>query len=416
MEVKKQQLLVLLFSMFIFTLGFGIIIPVMPYYSKNLGATAFDLGLLMASYSLMQFLFAPSWGKLSDRIGRKPVLALGLLGFGVSFVIFGVSDSLWMLLAARIFGGMMSAGIYPSSLAIIADVTGPKDRGKAMGWMGAASGLGMIFGPAISGVISVWGLSAPFFAAGGLAILTMAISYAILPESGKKMSSENMNKKISLVSPLKTAVGIFFILTLTISLVMACFQGTIAYFSMDRFNLSDDVSYIPLMNGPDQGVNVSGPAVMAIICTVMGIFGVICQGFLVNKAIDRLGEEKTVMIGFIISTISLVMTVTTFGLISLLAYSSLFSIGSGLVMPCLNSIISGRTDQNRQGAIMGVLGSYNSLGRIIGPPVGGFIYDINMILPYILSAVISAMGAAAVVRSIKKDGREKTTIQPEIRI
>ena len=138
-QVKGRQVTVLLLSMFIFTLGFGIIVPVMGYYSKSMGAGALELGLLMASMSAMQFLFAPLWGRISDRIGRKPVLLAGLLGVALTFVAVGISTQLWMVFVALVLGGVLSAGIWPAVLAYIADITTHDERGTLMGYAGACS-------------------------------------------------------------------------------------------------------------------------------------------------------------------------------------------------------------------------------------------------------------------------------------
>jgi len=162
MKGKTRQIAVLVFGMFFLTLGFSIIMPILPYYTQKMGASALDLGLLMASYSVMQFIVTPFWGEMSDRVGRKPIFLIGLFGYGVSFIVYGFATQLWMLFAARMLGGALAGGMYPASLAYIADVTEHSERGQVMGLLGAASGLGMIFGPSISGILSVWGLTVPF--------------------------------------------------------------------------------------------------------------------------------------------------------------------------------------------------------------------------------------------------------------
>ena len=183
MHVKGRQMTVLMMSMFIFTLGFGIIIPVIGYYTKSMGAGALELGLLMASMSAMQFLFAPLWGRVSDRIGRKPVLLAGLLGFALTFIMVGVSTQLWMLFVALIIGGILTASIWPAVLAYIADITTHEERGSLMGYAGAASGLGIIAGPAISSVLTTWGMTVPFFTSAALGLVTAIAGFMFLPES-----------------------------------------------------------------------------------------------------------------------------------------------------------------------------------------------------------------------------------------
>src|SRR5690625_2395126 len=149
--------------MFFVMVGFGIIIPVLPFYAEELGASPAELGLLMAVYSLMQLLFAPMWGRISDRIGRKPVIMIGILGLSLSFFLMALSTELWMLFAARIIGGFLSSANMPTVMAYVADITSEEDRGKGMGIVGAATGLGFIFGPAVGGMFSIFSIDAPFY-------------------------------------------------------------------------------------------------------------------------------------------------------------------------------------------------------------------------------------------------------------
>ena len=183
MEIRSKQMAVLMLSMFIFTLGFGITVPIMPFFAKSLGGTVVDVGILMAAFSAAELLLAPVWGKASDRIGRKPVIVIGLLGFGIAFACTGLSGSLWMLYASQIFAGALAAGIYPAVMASIADQTEPGQRGRYMGLLGAASGMGVIIGPVSASLIALLGLNVPYFAAAALGLITMAISLAWLPET-----------------------------------------------------------------------------------------------------------------------------------------------------------------------------------------------------------------------------------------
>lgn len=418
MDHKRKQLVILMTAVFVYMIGFGIIMPVTPFYSKSLGATAFDLGLLMASYSVMQFLFAPLWGRLSDRFGRKPIIVTGLIGLGVSFIFFGLSTSLWMLFASRILGGILSSGIFPSSLAYIADVTSKKERGQAMGLLGAASGLGIIFGPAASGFIAFLGLSVPFYAAGFLSIATACFAIALLPESLKQRSDKMEIPTItsaaktfigSLISPLRSPIGTFFVITMCITFAIAGFEGTFTYYTMDRYGVTDQVSPMPVLGST---INMTGPMVTAMVFVIMGILGVICQGFLVNRAIDRFTEEITIVIGLLFSGLGLILVIFSSELASLLIATGIYSIGSGLVNPSLNTLISKRTPPDRQGAVMGVLGSYNSLGRIAGPPFGGILYTFSIFLPNAFSGSVIALGSIWVYLTAKATKKEIVTPIP----
>lgn len=433
--IKSRQVLLLAVGMFIFTLGFGIIVPVMPYYAKNLGATAFDLGLLMATFSIMQFIFAPAWGVISDRVGRKPIMMIGLLGFGLSFTLTGLSSQpimlsiseligrytgltphIGVLFCSELIGGTLSAGIWPAILAYIADITKPEERGSLMGLMGAASGLGIIFGPAISGFIAVWGLTLPYFAGAALAYVTAIMSYAMLRESRIKGTETKAEKKVPMMHALRTTFGIIFLLSLFISFAGAFIDGTFAYFVMDRFGLTDLPSKMPFLNGT---IVTTGPGVMGIVFTAMGIIGVLCQGLLVGKCMALFGEERTIMGGLVICGAGILLLLAAGGLLTLIFFICLIGIGSGLVFPSLNTLVSMKTDPESQGAMLGALGSFSSFGRAIGPPVGSFLYMINTALPYVASAIVSVLSAMILYvkgRSDRQADKINITIEPPIKV
>ncbi|HEY3273291.1 MAG TPA: MFS transporter [Methanocella sp.] len=392
MTARSRQLAVLVGGNFFLTLGFSIIMPILPYYSNSMGASALDLGLLMAIYSVMQFLVTPFWGHMSDRVGRKPIFLIGLFGYGFSFLIYGVATQLWMLFAARALGGLIAGGIYPASLAYIADVTEPQERGRIMGLLGAASGVGMIFGPSVAGILAAWGLTVPFFATAVAAIAFGIAGYFLLKES-HAVSVHRLQAKIRIVDPLQTPLGVMFLLTMLVTFLISGFQGIFAYYMLGRFGMIETPSPMPLLNG---SITVTGPTVMAILFTVMGIAGVLCQGVLVGRFITFFGERKTILIGMIVSSASFFLLLLAPELISLMFFASTLSVGTGLATPCINGLVSGKTAEERQGAVMGVLGSYSSLGRIAGPPAGGLAYDINIYLPYLLSGILSAAGAIAI--------------------
>jgi multidrug resistance protein len=176
-QVGRRGLAVLFLAVFIAMMGFGVVLPVLQFYAREVGATPFQIGLLATSYAVMQFLFAPVWGAVSDRIGRKPIFVLGLLGYAVSFVIFGLSHQVWELFLARILGGILSAATLPTAMAYVADTTSEEHRGGAMGMMGAAMGLGFTIGPGIGGILGQRHLALPFFVGAGLALLTLLLSW-----------------------------------------------------------------------------------------------------------------------------------------------------------------------------------------------------------------------------------------------
>lgn len=399
-------MLVLLASMFIFTLGFGIVVPILGYFVKDMGASAIDLGILLALLSAMELIFAPVWGKISDHIGRKLVMMIGLLGFGASFVSLGFSTQLWMLYVVEIFGGMLTAGIWPAALAYIADITTHEERGHLIGLMGAASGSGYVVGPMISSILSIWGMSAPFFGSAALSFATLVFMMLWLPDSripGAHQTAEAHVKppeKLRVSAAFGSPLGVLFFFTLFISFAIACIDGTMAYFIMDRFGLTSMPSSMPVLSG---SMVLTGPQVMGIVFTALGIIGAVCQALLVGKAMRRFGEEKTIVIGLVSLAAGMVLLPLCSGLVTLVMFTGLIMAGASLINPCINTLASKRADPDHQGAAMGLIGSFNSAGRVLGPVAGGFAYVISMSLPYLSSAAIALLGAAVLSLRSKKN-------------
>src|SRR4051812_42520641 len=206
--------------MFLVMAGFGIIIPVLPFYAEDIGASPTQLGFLMAIYSLTQLLFAPMWGRVSDRIGRKPVIMIGILGLAISFFLTGISTELWMLFVARILGGILSSANMPTAMAYVADITTPENRSKGMGIIGAATGLGFVFGPAIGGIFSKISLNMPFYLASGSSFITLVLVFILLKES-KQNGSETVQKRPAFWKALNGPTSILFFVQFLISLSLS---------------------------------------------------------------------------------------------------------------------------------------------------------------------------------------------------
>jgi MFS family permease len=425
MEIKARQSFVLICAIFIFTLGFGIVIPVIPFYAKNAGADAFVLGLLLAVFSFLQFFCGPFWGTISDHIGRKPVVIIGLLGFTIAFIMLGLSDNLLWVFMAEIIGGALSAGIQPAAMAFIADISKPEERGGLMGAMGAASGVGLISGPFLSSILSPLGLSVPFYVAAGMSFLTLLGVNIMIQESVSKDRRLTVNDLLlpvfivkmiagtfrQMVTALKTSVGIYLVATLVISFAIAGFEGTFAYYIMDIFNLTSQAAPVRVFG---LSLSLTGPLVTGIVFALLGVVMVICQGLLVGRLMNRFGEELVIIAGLIIAGAGLILMLLP-GNISFIPGDiglvvgciCVVGVGSGLVFPGLNTIISRRTSEKNQGVMMGIMSSYGNFGRILGPPIAGYTYVINIAVPYILSAAIliaTSVGIfSAMLGSQKKD-------------
>lgn len=372
--LKSRQLLILFIGLFIIMVGFGIIIPILPYFAESMGATSLHLGLLMASYSLMQFIFTPVWGRYSDRVGRRPVLLLGLLGFGLTFLMFAMVGRLWMLFAARILGGILTSATLPTAMAYIGDSTSERDRGGGMGLMGAAMGLGMIFGPALGGYLGVLSFRAPFLVAGGLGLFTAALAFFFLPESlppALRGQRVHQARRPSLWAALKGPLGYVFFLSFLIAFAMGNLESMFALFVEAKLGF--------------------GSAEVGTVFTVVGIIGVVLQGVVVGKAINRWGEIGVSRAALLMTAIGYLLVTRATNLATLILFVAVQSLGSAFLNPSLSSYISKRAETG-QGAAMGIQQSFMRLGRAAGPLWGGAVFSISYHMPYYTGAIIMLLG------------------------
>ncbi len=371
-HVSRRGLVVLFMAIFIVMMGFGIVLPVLQFYARTVGATPFEIGLLATSYALMQFLFAPLWGALSDRVGRKPIFSLGLVGYAVSFVIFGLSTHVWELFLARILGGILSAATLPTAMAYIADTTSEERRGGGMGMMGAAMGLGFTIGPGIGGLLGRHNLALPFFVGAGLALVTLALSWGALPEPVRRDSSLT---RPSRVEAIRRAMGgplaVFYLVTLVGAFALAALEGTYALFAQDRLHLS----------------SAAGAGAIGVVFVAVGLVQAAILGGLVGRLINRWGEDRLVQSGLVLATAGYVLITLTHNLTTLALYAAIAGAGHSLMRPSVASLISKRTTAG-QGLSIGIMDSFDSLGRIVGPAWGGWIYHLGIGLPYLTAAVV----------------------------
>jgi MFS transporter, DHA1 family, multidrug resistance protein len=367
----KRALPILFLVMFLVMIGFGIIIPVLPFYAEEMGASPTQLGLLMAVYSLMQLIFAPFWGKLSDRIGRKPIMMIGIAGLSLSFFMQAMATELWMLFAARIIGGLLSSANMPTAMAYVADITTPENRGKGMGIVGAAVGLGFVFGPAIGGIFSKSSMSMPFYLAGTSSLITLVIIFFLLKESLQKNNADgNQSNKQSRWKAFSGPASVLFLLQLLISLSLSGLEATFAYFAAKRAGL--------------------GAIQLGYIFMIMGFAGAMVQGGMVGRLTKKYGEGKVIQGGIIVSAIGFALILLVDSFTTAAIFLSIFGIGNGVIRPSVSSLLTKTTDAGH-GSATGLLSSFDSLGRIVGPPLGGWLFSLSIGLPYISGAIISVI-------------------------
>ena len=360
--------------------GFGLIIPLLPFYGEHFQATPAEVGALMAIYSLAQFIAAPLWGRLSDRVGRKPVLALSLLGATLSYVWLAYSESLWMLFAARALGGFM-AGNIATAFAYVADVTTPANRAKGMGIVGAAFGLGFIFGPAIGGILAGADpmhadYQTPALIAAALSAVAMMLTVLILPKSlsqSVRQAHRAMppaDRRQALAQALRRpSVGRLITIAFLATFVFAGIETIFAMWSRRRFGW-----------GPEQN---------GYLFAFIGLISATVQGGLVGRLAKHFGEHRLVVAGA--ATLAIGIFATPFASsVSLLGFTMLgVALGFGLMTPSLNSLVSLSVDAGVQGGTMGVTRSATTLARVLGPAWAGLLFEyLGKDWPFFAGAVI----------------------------
>ncbi len=378
-----SPLVIIFLTVFIDLLGFGIIIPLLPFYAESFGATAFMVGLLSTSFSLMQFMFSPIWGRLSDRIGRRPIILLGLAGSCASYMVMAMASSLAVVFLGRIVGGIAGANI-PTAQAYIADVTAPENRAKGMGLVGAAFGLGFIFGPAIGGILSHLGPSAPMWSASALCGANLVAAYFLLPES---RSGDTARKTLGRIEAVRRAMAdrrlvlllaLYFIVTAAFS----GFEATFALFSERRFGFT--------------------VATIGYLFAFIGGTLALVQGLLVGRVVKRVGEPRLIPVAIAVIGLGIGLVPFAWTVPALLVAVGTLAVGMGFNGPALSAMVSRLTHADDQGGMLGLASSLASLGRVVGPAWGGFLFDAwGMTTPYLSAAALMFVAVAVAVASLR---------------
>lgn len=360
MANKRFQLGIIFLTVLIDLIGFGIVIPLMPIYADKFGASPLANGALLGVYSAAQLIFSPLWGKLSDRIGRRPVLITSVIGTAIGFFIMGKASVLWVLFLARIIDGI-SGGNISTAQAYIADITPPEKRSGAMGMIGAAFGLGFVFGPMLGGLLSHISLAAPFYFAAGLATLNALLIFLVLPESLAPENRSGLQPKQSIMDVFGhangTALGTVMVIYFLSITGFAMMTGLNALFLEKRFGF--DVRHI------------------GFVWAYIGILGVIIQGGLLGRLVRRFGEKPLATVGAFVLALSLFLLPLCSQTGMLLWVCLGLAIGNGFLTPTLNGLASLYVDKTWQGRALGLMQSSGSLGRAIGPVIAGYLLQLG---------------------------------------
>jgi DHA1 family tetracycline resistance protein-like MFS transporter len=372
----NKQLGILFLVVFVDLLGFGMVIPVMPRYAAELGAPTAWIGLLLTGYSAMQFIFAPIWGRLSDRVGRRPVLLVSIGMTAVGFVGYSLAPDFGWLLASRLFAGAATANLAIAR-AYVADVTTVENRAKGMGMIGASFGLGFILGPAIASWLSHYSLAAPGYAAAALSLANLVAAWIILPEPAQHVAAPHQRRFAALTGELRHPGIRRLLLTSFIAiLAFAALEATFSLLAKDVFQL-------------DQ-------AHVGFVFAYIGVVAVVMQGGLIGPLTRRFGETRLLVVGLALQAVTFVFLPYVGTLGAMLAVLAPMSVGSGLVQPSISSLLSRMAKREDQGGTLGIGESASAMGRIIGPEAGTFTYShVSFGFPYVAGGVL--MGVAAVV-------------------
>jgi multidrug resistance protein len=360
--------------------GFGIVVPILGRYAERYGASGLEVGLLFASFSLAQLVFAPLLGRLSDRIGRKPVIMISLLGTAVGSFVTGAAGALWVLFVGRILDGASGTSVAVAQGAVT-DLAPPSERPRLLGLLGAAFGVGFVVGPALGGLASLGGEHIPFYVAGTVALVNAAVAWRRLPETrpadvrraAREAAKNDTGAKVRLWG---LAVAGF-----TAIVAFSGFEATFSLLAGDRFRLTE--------------------AGVAAIFVGVGVVLVAVQGGLIRPINAKIGTQRSLQVGLVLNSAGLVVLAFAETWPLLIVALALLTIGQGLVTPNLSSLVSGRVPDHRRGEALGFQQGVNAFGRVAGPALAGVLYDhVAIGSPYLVGGALC--GVALVVISSKK--------------
>jgi DHA1 family multidrug resistance protein-like MFS transporter len=403
--VIRARHALLLACVFVAMIGLGITLPVLAFYVERLAGAAgptpnrvvMHVVLLTSVYPLSQLVFAPVWGRWSDRVGRRPVLLAGLAGYVLAQIGFGLATSLWTLYAARVLGGMLSSAVLPVAAAYVADTTTDAERGRGMASMSAATSLGFVVGPGLGGMLVrqdlhwEWGyghlmldgFSVPFFVAAALALLALAAATAWLPESLVRSSLSPDRQEADWRTLLKTLSPLLG-LTIAAQFALGLFEATFAFHG--------------------RAILGYGPAEIGRVFVVCGLVMALGPLGAMNLLAGRLHELHQIGAGFGLMGVSLMVMMVPRGMLPVLALVGLLALGMALIGPNLSVLISARSDRRGVGTAMGTQTAANSIGQALGPLIGGALFTWDMNAPYVLSGSLLIACASLIAWTARRHG------------
>lgn len=389
-------------TIFIDFTGFGLVIPLLPFWAEHLGASPFEVGLILTTYALAQFLFTPMLGALSDRYGRKRIIMISLCIEALSFVLTGLASSLALLLCARVIGGIGASNIG-SAQAVVADVTPPEKRAAGMGIIGAAIGMGFVVGPILGGIFSASNSTLPFWIASIMALLNALLVFLLLPETRKRQEHAPAHRgPVLLFSAWNKvirhrAISRLILVNLLYTLAFTGMEAVFALLTQKNFGW---------------GATQNG-----YIFTYIGVIIMVMQGGLVRQIVKRRGESNLMLCGLAFLALGLVLLSWSNSLALLLIATAILSLGDGAVTPTSSALLSLLTPTDEQGEILGFSQGLGGLGRAIGPLIAGALFSIEPGLPFLAGgafALLAILVALPIMTTTQKASEaRKAKAQPE---
>ncbi|HEY5649893.1 MAG TPA: MFS transporter [Acidimicrobiia bacterium] len=355
-------------------LGFGIIIPLLPLYADSFGATATTIGILFASYSLAQFVLSPVWGRISDRVGRKPVLVVTIVGSAIGSLTLGLAGSLTVLFIGRIIDGASGASVAVARAAV-ADVATPEQRPRLMGLLGAAFGFGFVIGPVVGSLAALGGPEIPFFLAAAISAANAIATWIRVPESRVVTAAGASSGSIR---DLSGTVARLVVLTFVGITAFGAFEATFSLLAEVRLGL--------------------GEAEIGFVFAGLGVLLVATQGGLIGPATRLVGERQLIRVGLVLNVVGFLMLSTAESWALLIPGLAILALGQGFITPALASAIAGSAEPGRSGAALGVQQSAGGLARVVGPAMGGALFAIELAVPYVVAAGLTLAALPIVPR------------------
>ncbi len=370
--IKNRNLLIIALIALVNMLGYGIIIPVLYSYSKKYGLTDFQNGLLFAIYSVCQFIATPIIGRLSDKYGRRPMLLISIIGTAVSFFMMAFAPNALVLFLARALDGL-TAGNIPVAFAVISDSTKPEERAHAFGFISSAFNFGFVFGPAVAAFTIGLNPIFPFLIAGSITVVAAILTALYLPETNKHMGEVQKAKLFDFGRMWHTLfdpqVGITFLISFIFFLAFSCaliygFQP----FVMNTLHVTESQN--------------------ALLFTLFGAIGLISQTFFVGRATKAWGLKKSFTTGMIFTSLSFLIMFLSHSVTVFMIGIIVLAMANSLVQTLIPTILSQQTDEKSQGSIMGLNSSYQSIGMILGPIMGGVIATVSIPLTFLAGSAL----------------------------